>query len=319
VEERTLSHLFVRNGRLLSGWRIGLYLVCYLVGLLMIQTPLVGLYIGYLVSQGIASTSDLLAEVRPDHLPIWLSLALKLAELILLLALTYLFCRLLDRRSLIGLGFRLDRGWIPDLLLGLVLGGVQMGLIFGIESASGWLSVGLLNGAALARGLGEGLIAAGLFVLVAVGEELMFRGYLQVNLREGLGLSPAIVLTSLIFGLFHALNPNFRWMALINLVLAGLSYSYGRAVTGNLWLPIAYHFSWNFHQGAVFALPVSGMRYGGLLAVADQGAVPLLTGAAFGPEGGLVGTLVVLLSFPVFWLWGRWRRVALVKNRRPLM
>jgi len=313
--KKALSHPFIRDRRLRSAWRVGLYLVCYLIGLLIVQTPLVILYVGYLALRKGGTGGDLLAALQPDRLPIWFYLVLKLAELAMLLTLTYLFRRFLDRRDWVSLGFRRDRGWTLDLLLGLGLGGAQMLVIFGIEWAGGWLSVGLPDVETLVSGLAEGLIAACLFVLVAIGEELMFRGYLQVNLREGIGLLPSIALTSLFFGLFHTMNPNFGWIALLNITLAGVSMSYGQVVTGSLWLPIAYHFSWNFFQGPVFALPVSGTHFGGLFTVVDRGTAPLITGAAFGPEGGLVGTLLLLASFPLFWLWGRWQDAALVKTK----
>ncbi len=303
-----ISRLFVLNGRLRSGWRVGLYLVFYLVGLLAIQIPMAILYVGYLLLQGVGDMSDVLAAVQPDRLPLWFFLALQVAELSMLLPLTYAFRRLLDRRDFASLGFRRDRGWTLDLLLGLVLGAVQMLGIFGIGWAGGWLSVGLLDGAALARGLAAGGVAAAMFVLVAVGEELTFRGYLLANLCEGSGPVLALALTSLLFGVFHALNPNFNLLALVNITLAGLVMGYAWLVTGSLWLPMAYHFSWNFFQGPVFSLPVSGVRYGGLLAVADRGTFPLVTGAALGPEGGLVGTVALLSAFPILWLWRCWRR-----------
>jgi membrane protease YdiL (CAAX protease family) len=308
MKRLSLSRLFVSGGRLRSGWRVASYLACYLLGLLVVQTPIMFVYLGYLASTGGRSASDLLASLQPDRLPIGLYLALKLGELMMLLALTALFRRLLDRRSWTTLGWGLDRGWKLDLLFGLALGGAQMLFIFGVEWAGGWLAVALLEPAALARGLGKALIGAGLFLAVAVGEELMFRGYLQVNLSEGLGVMPALALTSLLFGVFHALNPNFGWVALLNIALAGASLGYGRIVSGNLWLPLAYHLSWNFCQGSLLSLPVSGVSYGGLLAVSDRGIAPLITGAAFGPEGGLIGTLALLLSFPLFWLWDRRRQ-----------
>jgi membrane protease YdiL (CAAX protease family) len=306
IEE--ISRLFVLEGRLRSGWRVGLYLICYVVGLLVIQTPIAILYVGYLMLQGVGDVSDVLAAVQPDRLPLWFYLLLKLAEVAMLLPLTYAFRRLLDRRDWTSLGFRRGRGWMLDLLLGLALGGVQMLVIFGIEWAGGWLSVALLDGAMLARGMAAGGMAAVLFVLVAVGEELVFRGYLLVNLRDGIGPVLALALTSLLFSLFHIINPNLNPVAVGNIALAGAVMGCGWLVTGNLWLPLAYHFSWNFFQGPILALPVSGVRYGGLLAVADRGIEPLATGAAFGPEGGLVGTLALLSAFPVFWLWGRWRQ-----------
>ena len=99
-----------------------------------------------------------------------------------------------------------------------------------------------------------------------------------------------------------------------NITLAGAALSYGRIVTGSLWLPIAYHFSWNLFQGSVFGMPVSGVRYGGLLAAMDQAAASLFTGGSFGPEGGLIGTLAVFSAFPVFWLWGHRQGSALARN-----
>lgn len=306
-----ISRLFFRDGRLRSGWRVGLYLILYIVGLLIVQLPIAILYVSFLMLQGMTELSDVLAAMQPDRLPLWVYLLLKIAELVMLLSLTYAFRRLLDRRDFASLGFRRDRNRVLDILMGLGLGGVQMLVIFGAEWVGGWLSVGLLDGAALTRALVVSGVVAVLFVLVSVSEELMFRGYLLVNLRDGTGPVLALMLSSLLFGVFHGLNPNFNLLALVNITVAGLVMGYGWLVTGNLWLPMAYHFSWNFFQGPVFSLPVSGVRYGGLLAVTDRGTAPLVTGAAFGPEGGLIGTLALLAVFPVFWLWGRWRQVRL--------
>lgn len=303
-----LKRLFIQDDRLRSGWRVTLYVILYLVGLLAMQTLVLVPYMMYLIYQGTRTPTELLSVMQPERLPLWLHLALKIAELVMLLPLTYAFRRLLDRRDFVSLGFRRARGWTLDLTLGLGLGGLQMAFIFGVEWVGGWLSVGLLDGAALMQGVAAGGVAAVLFVLVAVSEELAFRGYLLVNLRDGAGTALALLLSSLLFGVFHMLNPNFKPLAPVNIALAGVAMGYGWLVTGNLWLPIAYHFSWNFFQGAVFSLPVSGVRYGGLLAVADRGTAPWLTGAAFGPEGGIVGTLALLTAFPVLWVWGRRRR-----------
>jgi membrane protease YdiL (CAAX protease family) len=315
----SISRLFVLDGRLRSGWRVGSYLICYLAGLLITQIPIALFYIGYLAFKGVSDMADILAAVRPDRLPLWFYLLLKTAELAMLLPLTYGFRRVLDRQSFASLGFRRDRAWPLDLVLGLALGGLQMSIIFGIEWAGGWLSVGLLDGAAMVRGLAAGGVSAALFVLVALGEELTFRGYLLVNLRDGIGPVMALVISSLLFGFFHAMNPNFNPLALANIALAGLVFGYGWLVTGNLWLPMAYHFGWNLFQGPIFSLPVSGVHYGGLLAVLDRGTAPLVTGANFGPEGGIVSTLALLSAFPVLWAWGRWRRSGSSNERSPIL
>lgn len=310
------TSFFVFGGRLRSGWRIVLYLVAYVAALLIVQTPLSVVYLFYLASTGIRNLSELQAALQPDQLPLWFYLALKLAEVAVLVPLTYALRRWVDKRSFRSLGFRTDRGTAWELLLGLGIGAAQISLLFAIAWGAGWLSVGEPTGAGLAQELGRGVVALLLFVLVAFGEELMFRGYLQVNGREAVGVPLSLLLVSIGFALFHLLNPSFRWLALLNISLAGLALAYGRRVTGNLWLPMAYHLSWNLFQGTVYSLPVSGVRYGGLLAVNDLEA-PLLTGGTFGFEGGLLATAVLLLTFPVYWLWGRWRARHLTVQEAP--
>jgi len=304
----SIGRWFILDGRLRSGWRVALYLGGYLTALLAIQLPAGVLYVGYLMLRGRGDMADVLAAIQPAGLPLWFLLLLKFFELLALLLLTFAFRRWLDRRDFASLGFHRRRGWGWEALIGLGLGGAQMCFIFGVEWAGGLLSVGLLDGRALLQGLARGGLAVLLFGLVAVGEELMFRGYLLVNLHQGAGPVVGLGLSSLLFGLFHALNPNFNLIALFNITLAGLVFGYAWLVTGNLWLPMAYHFSWNFFQGPVFSLPVSGVRYGGLLAVSDRGVVSIITGDAFGPEGGLVGTVALLSALPVLWAWGRWQR-----------
>jgi membrane protease YdiL (CAAX protease family) len=303
-----LAALFVSGGRLRSGWRVTAYLLGYLLLVLATQVPIVTLYVALLVLDGTTDAAALMDALQPARLPLWLHLALKTAEMVVLLPLTYVLARWVDVRRFVSLGLRLDRTALFDLLLGLALSGGQMVSIFLLSWAAGWLDVSALAPtSALLQGLANAVLGAVLFTLVAVGEELTFRGYVQVNLGEGLPPLPTLVLTALLFGLFHALNPNASWLGLVNIALAGLAIGYGRTVTGALWLPIGYHLGWNYVQGAILALPVSGVRYGGLLAVVDPGRVPWLTGGAFGPEGGLLGTLALLSCFPVYWWWGRQR------------
>jgi membrane protease YdiL (CAAX protease family) len=304
--------IFIRDGRLRAGWRVTLYLLVYLLGLFLLQIPLLSLYAILYVASHVPTTPEgLFSALLPANLPLWFVTVLKLFELALVLVLTYLWGRFLDRRRFVEYGFRRAQGWRGDLILGLALGAAQMALILATEWAAGWLSVGLLDSTTMIAGLGDAVLGLVLFVLVAVGEELTFRGYVQTNLQEGTRRAGAgaiaLVLSSLLFGIFHAMNPNLTWMALLNLFLAGMALGYGYLATGNLWLPIAYHLSWNTIQGPIFGLAVSGVRYGGLLALSDRGPASWVTGGAFGPEGGLVGTLVLLTAFPVFWWWGRRR------------
>ncbi|TEU14265.1 MAG: CPBP family intramembrane metalloprotease [Anaerolineales bacterium] len=304
--ESDLSRFFIREGRLHPGWRVTLYFLVTLVGMLLTQVPIVVAYISYRILSGLPPETVLLEITR---LPLALTLPAMMMQLGVIWLLTYLFRRFLDRQSFTSLGFERRRGWLWEIGLGVVLGFALMGGIFLIEWAGGWLTVG--DGVWRSQSLGPALLMlAGyftLFILAGASEEIMFRGYILQNLREWPGTTLAVVISSILFGLVHVLNPNFNLFAALNIALAGVAFCYAYLITGNLWLPLAFHFSWNFFQGPIFSFPVSGMISGGLLLTQVSQAGSAITGGAFGPEGGLTGLAAQLLGLLIFWLWAKRR------------
>jgi membrane protease YdiL (CAAX protease family) len=306
--ESNLRRLFIKDGRLHPGWRVTLYSITTLVGMLLTQVPIALVYITYLTLSGLPLEAALL-EI--ERLPLALTLPLTIAQLGVILLLTYLFRRFLDRQSFTGLGFTRQRGWLWEIGFGVILGFVLMGSIFLVEWAGGWLTVS--NGVWRFQTLGPALLMlAGyfaLFILAGASEEIIFRGYILQNLREWPGTILAVIMSSLLFGLVHGLNPNFNLFAALNIALAGVAFCYAYLITGNLWLPLAFHFSWNFFQGPVFSFPVSGVISGGLLSTQVSQAKSGITGGAFGPEGGLTGLGAQLLGLLILWLWAKRRAV----------
>ncbi len=295
---------FVADGRLRSGWRVVGYLVSYMAALLGVQVLIIFVYVAWrAIARGGAPPPISIAK-----LPQWLLLLLSAGELVVLVPITYLWCRYVDRRAFGSLGFGRGRRWLWDLSMGVALGSVQIALVFGVEWAGGWIAVRSMTDLTLVKLVSGGAMAVVLFVLVAFNEELVFRGYLQTNLREGVGAWAAVALNGALFGIAHAFNPHFGLLPFLNIVLAGLVLGYARQVTDGLWLPMGYHFSWNLVQGPLLGLPVSGMQHGGLLHVVDRGVAVWLTGGNFGLEGGVLCTVVLLTGFPILWLWGRRRR-----------
>ncbi len=60
-------------------------------------------------------------------------------------------------------------------------------------------------------------------------------------------------------------------------------------------MPIGYHIAWNFFQGNVFGFNVSGTTVHGIYNIyALKNNV--LTGASFGPEGGILTTIVIVIG-----------------------
>ncbi|MCS7259168.1 MAG: CPBP family intramembrane metalloprotease [Anaerolineae bacterium] len=228
--------------------------------------------------------------------------------------------RLLDRRPFAGFGFHLSCMWWQDLAFGLVLGALLMTAVFLVEWAAGWIT---LSGFFRTESSGEPFVLAFLtplllFICVGIYEETLMRGYLLRNLSEGLHLSwmgrrgailAAWLISSIIFGVLHAVNPNASWMSTFNLVVAGLFLGLGYVLTGELALPIGLHITWNLFQGNVYGFPVSGVAFNRTTVIAVvQGGPDWVTGGAFGPEAGLIGLLATLLGGALTVVWVRRRR-----------
>ena len=300
----TAKQFFIKEGRLRPTWRAILYTLAMLVGSFVIQIPLVLLLVVAVVVGAVdeASLVDLAAS-RP------LLVLSTLINLILILPLTYLFRRFLDGETVLSLGLARTRGWLRDVVAGLLLGTVLIGAIFAVEWAMGWLTVEGFRWQVQSPLLIMANLLMYLLLMVAVAfyEELAYRGYILQNLNADCAVVVAVVASSLLFGLFHGLNPNVTWLALVNIFLAGVVLAACYLVTHSLWLPMAFHFSWNVVQGAIFSYPVSGIESEGLL-VTSTGGNSLLTGGAFGPEGGLLSTAALCLALLFLWAWKRLAR-----------
>ncbi|WP_433631539.1 lysostaphin resistance A-like protein [Halomicrococcus sp. NG-SE-24] len=233
----------------------------------------------------------------------------------------YLAGRLVDRRRFADFGLHLDRAWCVDFAFGVALGAALMTGIFLVELGAGWLAVTgtLRTSAAGASGptaslVGGLVLAFALYVLVAVGEELLLRGYLLTNLAEGLrglgatlAVAVATLLSSAVFGLLHVGNPNATAVSTANVALAGVVLAAGYVLTGELGVSVGFHLSWNFVQGPVFGFPVSGTSRGvALVAVAERGP-DRWTGGGFGPEAGLVGVAALVVGLAAIVAWARYR------------
>jgi membrane protease YdiL (CAAX protease family) len=132
----------------------------------------------------------------------------------------------------------------------------------------------------------------GIFAVAAYAEEALFRGYPYQVLVRALGAVPATLLLSAGFAFAHARNPNVGTFALINIFLAGVLLSVAYLRTLSLWFATAVHLGWNWGMASLLDLPVSGLSaFETPLYEPAVSGPAWVTGAAFGPEGGLIGTL----------------------------
>jgi membrane protease YdiL (CAAX protease family) len=169
------------------------------------------------------------------------------------------------------------------------------------------LGAGLLVGAGLYAACELILMALGIYRVVglnpvsfmvpaiamavssSVYEELLFRGVLFGSLEQWLGSWAALVVSSLLFGLTHLLNPQGTLEgALFIAVEAGILLAAAYMLTRRLWLSIGFHMAWNYTQSAVFSGIVSGNDpQQGLIRSTVKGP-DWLTGGSFGVESSVL-------------------------------
>jgi uncharacterized protein len=133
-----------------------------------------------------------------------------------------------------------------------------------------------------------------LFLIIAVSEEIIFRGYLLERLQEKMSPRLAIICSSFIFSLAHLSNPNFGLMGFLNIFLCGVFFAALYLKTKNLSMPIGAHFTWNLVQN-ILGFSVSGQKFEEIFKIKYNSIDSLLTGGEFGLEGSILLTPIVLV------------------------
>ncbi len=191
-----------------------------------------------------------------------------------------LLAKLLERRPLPELA---PRRLAPDFIKGTIAGLLLFGAIVGILHVAGSYHVTGTNPdarwlpALLMAGLGAG-----------IGEEIIMRGVMFRIIEEGLGTWIALVISALLFGAAHLGNPGATlWSSTAIAIEAGLLLGMLYHVTRSLPLCMGLHAAWNFAQGTIFGIPVSGTQADGWL-VSTRSGPDWLSGGVFGAEASVV-------------------------------
>ncbi len=198
-----------------------------------------------------------------------------------------------ERRSSVTMGL-VRRRAVSDYLIGIA-GGV---LLFG-----GAVGLGVLLGAAEVSPAAAspswwllGLFFVG-FLIQGMSEELLFRSYLMVSLSRKWPIWACVLTNAALFSAVHLLNPGIAPLPLVNIFLFGVLASLLTLRLGSIWMAAAVHSLWNFAQGNLFGIPVSGLS--GMPAPLSTRLSDdtlwhrLVCGGDFGIEGGLAATAVL--------------------------
>lgn len=129
-------------------------------------------------------------------------------------------------------------------------------------------------------------LALAILVPAALTEELALRGYAFTLLRRAWGVTTAVALTSVAFGLLHLFNPGVTAQSVVLVTLAGVFLAGVRLAFDSLWAAWLAHLGYNFVQLAVLHTPVSGLAVPQPYYRTISSGPVWLTGGAWGPEAG---------------------------------
>ncbi len=127
-------------------------------------------------------------------------------------------------------------------------------------------------------------------LVVALSEEIFIRGYVYGRLRYLFSGLVASVISSGLFAALHIFRAGFTLTAFTTLFFAGIMYAFMREKSGALWLPVGFHFAWNYTSG------ILGIWRGEqLVLITESSQGTLIHGGVYGIEGSIVTALLFLI------------------------
>ena len=284
-----MNYLFSIQNKIRSGWRALIFLLSFL-------------FLSFFFIFG-ALTVLAQLPIGPSagsYLPLVIPFSISAA---IAIALGGLYGKLFEGLPFRALGCSFRGNWFGHFAAGCVVGAVALVSAIIVAVMSGGMSLAV-NRESIPGSITTTLITT--FVIFAVGaasEETLFRGYLLQTFARSKMIPAGIGLTSLLFAFAHNNNPDTGMLSLLNTFLAGIWFAAAYLKTRDLWFPLGIHLMWNWLQGPVFGINVSGIAEFSpdpLLRATDAGPA-WLTGGSYGIEGGAACTFALILSMAVIY------------------
>ncbi len=267
-----MRSIFLKNeGKLRNGWRILIFFLVFFATFVLLD------FIGSFISTG-----DLSTEVIVSESIFLFSVAIS----------TLIMMRVFEKSRFIEIGLKISSKTAYEIIIGLIIGFVMITIVVLPNAILGYYKYDFT----LNQIFPEIFKVTLFFLLVAFAEEILFRGYPFQRLIDGTNPLIATLIFSLLFSTAHFQNPNINSIALLNIFLAGVWLSLAYVKTRSLWLPISLHFSWNFFQGYLFSLPVSGINTFETVFYVEITSKNLISGGEFGPEGSILTSIVLIIA-----------------------
>ena len=210
--------------------------------------------------------------------------------------LVLVFCRFIEKRRLATMGFR-KNGIAREYMVGAVVGTAMFSACVGI-----CLATGSLRFDGVSKNINVMVISLFFigFLLQGMNEEVLVRGYFMVSLSRRNHIALAVFLSSIVFSCLHLMNPGVGILPLINIALFGVFEALYIIKRGSIWGACAIHSLWNFVQGNLYGIRVSGIsKLETIMNMTSVEGKDLMNGGEFGLEGGLAVTCVTILAIVI--------------------
>lgn len=214
---------------------------------------------------------------------IWIKALLLLLGATAVLGLYAVWVKVFERRKVSELNLRRA---LPDMLTGLLIGSLFIASVVGVLAVMGVYRINSVN----VNWIGL-LLSFAAYSIVAVTEEVLFRGILFRMIDEKYGALLAFIISSLTFGAVHLMTVDF-WTAMAISAEAGFMLAAAYKFRNNLWIPIGIHWAWNFTLGSVFGVGVSGISEDAYAIIPEISGPYILTGGNNGFEGSIVTVII---------------------------
>ncbi|MCT4631261.1 MAG: CPBP family intramembrane metalloprotease [Firmicutes bacterium] len=252
-----------------------------------------------ILAYALATIAGLLGEipglffinVLPEHIrtvvfSMWMGFGL-------MIVFTIIHVKFIEKRSIKGLGFYKEKmfgQYIKGALTGM--GFMAIVVILGILTGAYTITLNTLTTNGL---LSIFLMLCG-FVVQGAAEEVLVRGWMLPLLSNRYNVACGLILSSVFFVAFHATNPGITLLPVVNILVCGVFLGLYYIKEQNLWGVFGFHSFWNWSQGNLFGIRVSGNDFPGesIFDTVSNDGMDLISGGVFGSEGGLLTTLVLL-------------------------
>ncbi len=236
-----------------------------------------------------------MGKTAASYIPLVLPFAI---SSILAIVLGWVYGKLFESLPFRVLGISFTGSWLKNLAIGCVIGAVALGSAVIIAVMSGGMSL-TLNRISPTSAITTTLLTTLLiFIVGALSEETLFRGYLLQTLVRSRQIYIGFGITALLFATAHNGNPDASSLSWFNTFLAGIWFAAAYMKTRDIWFPLGIHLMWNWLQGPVFGINVSGIAEFSpdpVLRATDVGPA-WLTGGGYGIEGGIACTIALAVS-----------------------